>query len=162
MLAGGVEHVAIVRTKEDREVPLEAVLHALGPVAHGVIGPYVDGPYLIGAVVVAGQEAAVATAVYDVRILGVRGEVGRLPAGRRFPVRLTDGAPVTAVADSYGRVILLRPVDAVGEAVVGRDAVELCRWLVHVGVPVLPLVKADLSATIIGDDHTLVVLGGNP
>ena len=162
VVGGGVQALGVMGREEDREVPLKAVLHTFGAVAHRVVWPYVDGLFLLGAVVEAGQVAAVATAVNDVVVQRIYSDVGTLATSGRFPVALTDGAAIRAVQDPQGAVVLLRAVDAVGEMIVGRYAIKLRGRLVVVGTPVFAGVKAGLRATVVGNDHPLVVFRGNP
>ena len=162
VLRAGVQLLGIVGGEEDREVPLEAVLHALGAGAHGVVRPDVDGAVQVPVVVESGEEAAIAAAVDDVVVDRVRRQMGALAAGGGFPVALADEAAGGADADADGRIVLLGPVDAVGEMVVCGDAVELRRRLVHVGRPAFAGIVADLGAAVVADDEPAGVLRGDP
>ena len=55
MVARDVEDIRIVRGKDDREGPLEAVLHRLRAVADRVFGPDGDIDLLARAMIVAGH-----------------------------------------------------------------------------------------------------------
>src|SRR5262249_44704410 len=85
-VAGGVERVRIIRGKQDREVPLEAILHALGAPAHRVIGPDVDVALLPGVVIEPSEQAAVIAAEDDVGVFRVRLHPARFAPGRLFPI----------------------------------------------------------------------------
>ena len=83
-------------------------------------------------------------------------------AGGGLPVALANGAAAAAVQNPHRGVVLLRPVDAVGEVRVGDDAVELAGGLVVVGRPVQAPIGADLGAAVIGDNHAAGVFRRNP
>ena len=148
--------------EEDREVPLEAVLHAFGARAHGVVGPNVDGAVQVAVVVESGEESAVAAAVYDVVVDRVGRQVGALAAGGGLPVAFADEAAGGTDVDADGRIVLLGAVDAVGEMVVGGDAVELRGRLVHVGRPGFAGIITDLGAAVVTDDEPAGVLRRDP
>src|SRR5579863_3254074 len=57
LVAGGIEHVAVIRREHDRESPGEAVPHVLGRDARRFFRPDVDELELLRAVVVALQRA---------------------------------------------------------------------------------------------------------
>ena len=124
--------VRVVRRDEDRRVPLEAVLQVLRRLADRELRPRHDLPRLAGLVVVAGDRAAVAAGEDDVGVLRLRRDPAALAAADGVPVRDADPRrPGCATRDRDGRVVLLRAVDAVREPVVGGDAIELRRRLVH-------------------------------
>ena len=66
------------------------------------------------------------------------------------------------MGDAHSRIVLLSPINAVWEGIVGHYAVKLRGWLVIVGTPVFTTIKRHLSATIVTDDHALRVFGSNP
>ena len=162
VVGGRIELFGVVRGEENGEVPLEAVFHAFRTVSHRVIRPDVDVLALFGGMVEALQVSAIAPAIYDIVVEGIYGDVGTFAAGGFFPVALADRASVRAVEDAEGGVVLLRHIDAIGEMVIGNDAVKLCGGLVVIGGPVLPSVIRHLCASIVCDDHALVVFGCDP
>ena len=64
--------------------------------------------------------------------------------------------------DAQGGVVLLCAIDAVGEVVVGGYSVKLRCGLVEVGRPGVAAIEADLTATVIGNNHTGGVFRRNP
>ncbi len=162
VIGGGVEFFGIVGREENGEVPLEAVLHTFCAVSDGVVGPHVDGLRFVGFVVGAGQESAIAAAIHDVVVERVHGDVAAFAAGSGLPVLLGDGAAVGAVQDAHSGVVLLRAIDAVGEVVIGHDAVKLRGGLVVVGAPVFAAVEGYLCAAVVAYDHALVIFGRYP
>ena len=161
-LRTGVQHLVIVWREEHREIPLKAVLHGFCPSTKRVVGPHMNGTGHIGVVVLARQKTAVATAVNNVVIGGVRRNVSAFAACCRLPVFFGDEATVRAALDAYGGVVLLSAVNAVGEMVVGGHAVELRGGLVFVGGPIGAAVVGHLAATVVADDHAVGVFRGNP
>src|SRR6185369_7716093 len=139
-LRRGVEGMRIVGRKQDREVPLEAVLEIAGAPAHHVLGPGVDVARLAGGVVLAVDEAAVGAAVDDLRVGGIGHDVAALAARGDLPVGGSDAGALAAGQDAQRRVVLLRAEEAVGEVSVGGDAVELRRRLVVLAGPGLAAV----------------------
>src|SRR5262245_44140977 len=103
--------------------------------AERVVGPDVDETRLASAVVDAHEEAAVGAAVDDVVVFGIDGDPAALAAGGGLPVTFVDVAAIAAAGDADGRIVLLSAVDAVGEMIVGGDAIELGGGLVVVGGP---------------------------
>ena len=70
-----VEDFGVVSREEYREVPLKAILHAFGTMAHRVVRLYIDGAGLIRLVILAGEEAVIAAPIYYVIVGGVDGDV---------------------------------------------------------------------------------------
>ena len=162
VVRAGKQLLGVVGREHQWEIPLEAVLHALGPVAHGVVGPHVDEAALVVGVVHAGEVAVVATAVHYLRVQRVDGQVGAFAAGGGLPVARADGAAAATVQNPHRGVVLLRPVDAVGKVRIRHHAVELAGGLVVVGGPVQAAVGADLGAAVVGNNHSVGVFRGNP
>src|SRR6185369_12312896 len=105
---------------------------------------------------------AVGAAVDDVGVPGVGDDVAALAARRHLPVLRAGARAVRDVGDAQGRVVLLRAQEPVGEGVVGRDAVELCRRLVPLGRPGGAAVGRHTGAAVVRLDHPQRVVGGDP
>ena len=148
--------------EDDGKVPLKAVFHSLRSVAHRVVGPYVDSPDGVRLVVDTGQEATVASAINDIVIFGVHGDVGRFSPGGLLPILVVDGAAIASVLDSDGGIVLLCGINTIGEGIVGRDPIELRGRLVVIGTPSFPTIVGNLCPAVITDNHTLGVFRGDP
>ena len=72
MLGTGVQLIGIVRREKYREVPLEAVFHALRSTSHGILRPNIDRSIHVQFVIEPGQEAAVASAIDNAVVRRVR------------------------------------------------------------------------------------------
>ena len=152
----------IVRREKYREVPLEAVAHAFGAAAHGIVRPYVDGARHVQIVVEPSQESAVAPAINDVVVAGIRCQVSTLAARRAFPIVVGDEPAARAGINADGGIVLLRAVDAIREGIVCGNAVKLRRGLIHVRGPCFAGIVADLGAAVVADDKPARVLRRDP
>ncbi len=157
-----VEIMRLVARHDDGRVPLEAVPEVPGGAAVGELRPAHDLPRLAGAVVVAGDLAAVLAAEDDVGVAGHGGEPAALAAAHGVPVAGVDGVAGDAGGDGDAGVVLLGAVDPVGEAVVGGDPVELRGGLVVLGGPGGPAVEGDGGAAVVAHDHARRVVGVDP
>ena len=115
---------------EDRGVPLDRVPEVARGPADGELRPGDDLALLARPVVVPRDRAAVAAGVDDVRVARLRGDPAALAPADGVPLLAADLPSAGPARDRDGRVVLLRAVDAVGEAVVDGDPVELPRRLV--------------------------------
>ena len=161
-VARRVDRLGIVGRDHDGEGPLEAVFHSLGSPAHGILGIDGDVALLLRAMVVARDLAVVAARVDDVGVARLGGDVTALAAAHRVPVGHIDAHAARAAGDGDRRVVLLRAVDPVGEAVVGGDVVELRGRLVVLLRPGGPSVERHVGAPVVGADHAERVVRGDP
>ena len=162
MVGASVEFFGVVRTKKYRVIPVEAVLHHFCARTCGQIGIHVGRALLARFQVLHGHVAFVVTAINHFTIQWVGGQVGAFANGQGGPVFFGNCVTVAAVRDAHAGVVLLRPVDAVGEMIVGGYAVKLGGGLVVVGRPVVATIVGYLGAAIVGHDHPAVVVGVNP
>src|SRR5262245_40397845 len=84
-VAGGIHHVRIQRRNNDRECPLEPIVHLGRRPASRIVRPDRDIAHLSGSTVESRQLAEITSAVYDVTIRA-RGNVAALST--------TDGIPL--------------------------------------------------------------------
>ncbi len=111
--------------------------------------------------VVARDLAAVRAGVNDLRITGIGRNVSALASAHRIPTRAIDASPGrTGNADR--RVVLLRAINPVREAIVGDGVVELRRGLVGLRGPVGAAIDAHVGAAVIGLDHAVGITGIDP
>src|SRR5260221_2307303 len=161
MVAGLVEDAAVVRRKDDREGPREAVSHVPGSDPGGFLGPDIDQLDLPGTMVVtlqrprAARAGADRTAINDVRILGMHGNKAAFPGARVGAVAEGDRTPNCSARCRNTGVVLLRGIHAVRVLVVGVDAIELRGRLVVDRRPGLAAVEADAGAAIVALDHSV-------
>ena len=151
-----------MRRENDRVAPLEAVLHGLGAVAHGIIGPGVDTAALAGAVVLSGDEAVVGAGVDDFGIARVGGDPAAFAAAHVVPVVVGDAAAGGAAGGAHGGIVLLRAIQVIGEIFVERHAVELRGGLVIDAGPGASAVARDVGPAVVGLDHAARVAGRDP
>src|SRR6516165_2165354 len=136
MVASRIQYPAVVRRKDDRERPGEAVSHVLGCDAERCLGPHIHQLDLPGVMVVALQGPSAArtgadrAAIDDVRIFWMHGDKAAFSGAGIGAVPEGDGTPGGSARYGNRGVVLLRGVDAIGMLVVGVDAIELCRRLV--------------------------------
>ena len=164
VLGGVVDDAGVELRHEDGRVPLEPVLQVLRGLAEGELGIGHHVLALSGLTVHPVDVAAVATGVAQLRVVGVEGDVAALPAAHGDPLSLR-GQPSGAGRpgrDADGAVVLLGPIHAVREAVVGDHPVELRRGLVVVGAPGLSVRQGDLRPAVIGDGQVVGVLRVDP
>ena len=145
-----------------RRHPDEAVLGAGLALAVVGQGKGRDVGALLGAGVPPGDPAAEAGTVDDVRIVRIGNDVVALVPADGAPVALGDRAVVGAAGDAHRAAVLLAGVDAVGEAVVGRQVIELRRRLVVPAGPGPAGVDADHHALVAGGRHVIGVGGVDP
>ena len=152
-LPGEVQHPGVDRREGQRQGP-----HAAPHVGAGDGG--IDRARLLGAQV----EPVDGAAVDHLRVERVDDDVVGLAAGGDLLELLHGDAVAGGGAAGQGdrARVLLRPVDPVGEAVVGRHVVELRRRLVVPGAPARPAVDADDRPLVDAEDAALGVLGVDP
>ena len=66
------------------------------------------------------------------------------------------------MSDSNGRIVLLSAIDAVGEVIVGGDAIKLCGGLVVIRRPVYTAIERDLPTAIVSNHHPFAIVGCDP
>ena len=168
-VAGDVERVRVMAREENREGPLEAVLQIHRAERPAVeFGPDGDIAPLPGAMVVEvhpvieGARADRAGGDDQIGVVVLDADVAALAAARLEPVPLVD-RPLDGHARHGDRgVVLLRAVDAVGEAVVRRDVVELRGRLIVERGPRRAAGVGDARAAVIALNHDLRVVRVDP
>src|SRR5882762_4323671 len=100
-----------MRRKHNGFCPLKAMLHIRSRPADGVYRPRIHGLCFAGAVIVAGDFAAIRTGVDDFRIRRIGRDVTALAAANIVPVGTIDGPVWASAGDADGGVVLLRSVD---------------------------------------------------
>src|SRR5262249_60729427 len=78
------------------------------------------------------------------------------------PVAIGDDAVVAAMRNADGAGVLLRGVEAIGEAAVERDSVELPGWLVVPGAPDFAAIEGDDRALVGAHEDAIGVIGSDP
>ena len=147
----------IVRREHHRKGPLEALRHVLHRPAVVVAQPDRDVAPLSGALVISREVAHVATAVRDVVVARVNGDVGIFAAGHRPPVALRDRPIVGPAGDRHRAVVLLRTVQPVRELAVREHMIELRRRLVVDAAPRGAPVETHRAAAVVGIDQPIAV-----
>ncbi len=79
-----------------------------------------------------------------------------------MPVAKTDTAVIATAGDRDRAAVLLAAVDAIGEAVVHRDTVELAGGLVEPAAPACTAVESDHGALVGTGDHAAGIPGVDP
>ena len=135
-VAGGIEHVRVVRGKDNGIRPLEAVFEIPGAPATVGLGPDRDNAHLPAAVIIAQQHPATARRTADgpgvdsIGIVGMYSNVAAFRAPYGIAVAPENGPFVGTAGDADGAIVLLCAIDAIGELVVGCDMIKLRRGLV--------------------------------
>ena len=147
---------------------MESIFQIDGPYAHvGGFRPYVNDALLVGTAIVIGQ-AAIARATADgptdhnIGIIGVHRDVTTLTAARLDPIHHSDGPAGGQTGDTHGAIILLRGIQMIRLALVGKDMIELRSGLVIQSAPGDATIKRYTSAAIVTLDHTAWVIRINP
>jgi hypothetical protein len=159
MVATRVQDRAVMRRKDNREGPGEAVSHVLGRDADRLIGPHIHQLDLPGAVVVALQcpgtpgAGADRAAIDNVGIFGIHGDKTALAGAGIGAVAERDRTPLGGARCRDRGVVLLRGIDAIGVLIVDVDAIELRRRLVVDRRPGLAAIDADAGAAVVTLDH---------
>src|SRR5262249_1837782 len=91
-LRGEIQNFGIVGREDNRFGPLEAILLISGGSAVGVDGPRRYVFFLLGAVGVAGDFAAIGTGVHDFRIARIRRQITALTAASWIPTGAINAA----------------------------------------------------------------------
>ena len=102
------------------------------------------------------------TDISDIRIVGVNHNVTALTGAHWITINPVDTAIFARAWGTDTGVILLCGVDAVGESVVGVDAIELRGELVVDGCPAITPVERDACTTIVAFNHALRVVWIDP
>jgi hypothetical protein len=114
-----------------------------------------------GTMVVAGQQPAVRTGKYDIRIFWIRRNPAAFAAAHVVPVAFHDRSAISAGFDFDCCVILLRAVNSIRKIVVGGHTVKL-RGRLILGRPGAAAVVADIRAAIVGLHHAIAVIRCDP
>src|SRR6185437_8173785 len=129
-----------------------------GAIPGRIVGPHIDRAVLSRPVVEPAQITIVVAAINDIRVQRIGNDIARFETRGGFPVALSDGRPWSPAFDAHARIVLLRAQDMIGESVVRRYAVDLCRWLIVQRAPVLTAIEADLRTAVIGQDDAAAVV----
>src|SRR5581483_1681954 len=159
IVAGLIEDVGIVRREDNRAGPLEAVLQIARAPARSELGPDGDIARLARAVIVARDVALVVARVDDIGIIWPDRDIAAFATTDIVPIGLRNARPGRAIGHADGGVVLLRPVDAVGNLVIRRDMVELGRGLIIWGRPALAAIEGDAGPAIVPHDHPARIIG---
>ena len=135
-VASGIEHVRVVRGKDNGICPLEAIFEIPGTPATVGLGPDRDNAHLPAAVIIAQQHPATTRRTTDgpgvdnIGIVGMYGNITALRAPYGIAVTPENGPFVGTAGDADGAIVLLCAIDAIGELVVGCNMIKLRRGLV--------------------------------
>ena len=158
VLRADVDDPRVGRRHDDRKRPLEPLGDVGGRIAHRIVRVGIDLPLLAGALVLPGDQAAVAAGVEDVRVARVARDVPALAATHRVEhlVRAAAGSARSALGrdagHARGAVVLLGAADVIRD-VLGRDHVVELRRRHQLLRPRLAAVDRDGAAAVVGLDH---------
>ena len=108
------------------------------------------------------DEPEIVPGVHDLRILRIGRDPSGLAAADGIPVGRADTHVADAAWNPDRRVVLLRSVDPIGEAVVGGDPVELRGRLIVLCGPGPAAVEADRRPAVVAHDHAVGIVGVDP
>src|SRR5712675_3094373 len=146
-----------MRRKHNGFRPLKAMLHIRSRPADGIYWPRIYRLCFAGAVIVAGDFAAVRSRVDDFRIGRIGRDVTALAAANIVPVGTIDGAVRAGAGNANRGVILLRAVYVIGESIVRGHVVKLRGRLIVNAGPALRAVGRDSGAAVISVDESFRV-----
>ena len=163
MLRAVVEDVRVVPADHHRRHPLEAVPQILRRHPQLELRVEHDVAALTRLQVVPVHDPAVAPRVDDVGPVGVEGHRTGLAAPDILPMLLrVQRVHVRPGGHRDRGVVLLGPVEPIGEAVVDDDVVEFGGGLVVVGRPGLAAVHGHLRAPVVRHHHAVGVVRMDP
>jgi len=108
------------------------------------------------------RDFGASSAVNDVMIQWIGGDVSVLDHSHRVPVAEIDGAVVAPAGDADRTALLLSGTDAIRKRIVGDGVVELRRGLVVPGTPSRSAVDGDEGALVADEKDNVAVVGINP
>ena len=156
-LARVIQNVGIVKRDQHRRGPLKAVVQNRR--AHSIREPRENGDVLkLPVMFVEPRDVALIGARIDDRwVARIGSDVARFPAPDVVPFRPADRSLRAAAGDGDGRIVLLRAVNVIGEAVIRNHVVKLRRRLVTLRRPAFPSVQSHRRSSIVGLDHAVGV-----
>src|ERR1700733_7427638 len=157
-----IQSLRIVGRKRDGFGPLESVFYVGSGPTDRIYRPGIDAQCFAGAVVVAGDLAAVGTGINNFWIARIRSDITAFAATDVVPVGAIDSASGTGARDANCGIVLLRAVDVVGEAVVRSDVVELRSRLIVLRGPRFGAVGRDSCAAVISVDQAVGICRVDP
>ena len=147
-----IQSFCIVGREKDRKIPLKTVLHTFCSVTHRVIGPNVNAPSFRSFVIDAGQIASVTSAVYNVVVFWINGDMGTFSTSGGFPITFAYVPAFSSVINSHGRIVLLRPINFIRKRIISGNAIKLCGRLISIGTPIFTPVIRNLCTPVITND----------
>src|SRR5205823_12692729 len=125
----GVEHIWIMRRKEEWGDPLET-MQKIGRAMAGMVHRPHAHVLSFFLVLIVANDIALAVGINNVPIARIRQDEAALPAPRNKPILRRDYTLLAPARDPNIRVVLLRPVNVIRISVVSRDVIKLRRRLV--------------------------------
>src|SRR6266545_1261625 len=111
--------------------------------------------------IIASDQPTVRTCKNNLRIFWRRGNPARLAAAHVVPVPFPYAKVRCTTGYAHSRIVLLGTVDVVGEIVVERNPIKLCRGLILFG-PTFPAIERNVCATVIAIDHSIRIAPDDP
>ena len=163
MLRGDIERAGIMRIEQDREGPLEALGNVAGRRAHGVVRPNGDGAALSGAMVVTGEQAAIAAGKIDIGIARIGRDIAALAATHGDTIEAAQHILVAPAARRHadGRIVLLATAGIIRFVGGQAEPVNLRRREILL-CPTGAAIHGHIGAAIIGLHHAVVVVSRDP
>src|SRR6516164_8278320 len=128
----------------------------------GIHGPWADVLQLLKSSVESRDRPSVAACIDHVVVARIGSDVSALTSACVVPVLAPNVAIIGAAGNCYGAIVLLRSVDVIEGTCVGRNVIELRRWLVVLCRPTLARIHRNSRATVISVDHAVRVGRVNP
>ena len=108
------------------------------------------------------ERASFSACINDIGVGGIGNDVAELVTADRVPIQKGDCAVISAAQSCNRSAVLLRAVNPVREAIIGRDVIDLAGRLVVPRGPGLAAIHADGRALIAAHDHVIGVRGIDP
>src|SRR5207249_8439223 len=157
----GVEHIWIMRRKEEWGDPLETMQKIGRAVAGMVHRPHADILSFF-LVLIVSNDVALAVGINNVPVARIGYDEAALAAPGNEPILCRDYTLLAPARDANVRVVLLRAVDVIRIGVVSRDVIKLCGRLVILRRPSLAAVHRDTGAAVVGVADPIRILRIDP
>ncbi len=154
-LRAQVERVRVLRRKRQRRIHGHAIVSIAAHVGRNV------GDLPVGTID-AHQPAPRPAGIDHVRIQRIGNDVSKFISAHRVPIHERDFAVIAAAERTHRSAVLLRPVNPIRKAVVGRHVIDLAGRLVVPRAPRFARVQADGRALIACQNHPRRVRGIDP
>ncbi len=116
--------------KEDWKIPLKTIFHAFSSVSHRIVWPNANRTRTLIFMIITFQKSIVTTAINNVIISRINGNMTALTTRRSFPIILANRGTFIAMVNANRTIILLRHVNPIWKMIVRCYSIKLSRRLI--------------------------------